>query len=218
METETKICVSIGKVPYDAIAGILNQAEMAEIRLDLAALSEDEIKAVFSAHDNLIATCREGDYNDMERARMLELAIEYGAAWVDVEADSAPGWRERMIKLVKSSDAGLILSNHFYSHTPSPSELKKSVNDMLEAGADIAKIASLVNHPSDASALLGLYTIPGKVVAVGMGPSGVITRIAAPFLGAPFTFASPADDQMTAGGQIEHREMAALIERILAYG
>ncbi len=218
METETRICVSIGKIPFDSIAGILSQVEMAEIRLDLAGLSEKEIKAVFPSHDNLIATCREGEYNDMERARLLETAIEYGAAWIDIEADSHPAWRDRMIKLVKSSGSGLILSRHFFTHTPSMTELKKAVDRMFDLGAGVAKVAAQVNHPSEAAILLGLYSDPRKIVAIGMGPLGVITRLAAPFLGAPFTFASLGDDQPTADGQIEYQEMTGLIRNISSYG
>jgi 3-dehydroquinate dehydratase I len=218
METKTKICVSIGKVPFDAITSILSKVEMAEIRLDLARLDEKEIRAVFSAHDNLIATCREGEYSDMERARLMEVAVENGAAWIDIEADAEPRWRKSMINLVKSSGSKLIISRHFYAHTPSSGELKKSVDEMFEMEADLVKIASHVNHPSEAAALLGLYSLHRKIVAIGMGPLGIITRVAAPFLGAPFTFASLGDDLMTAGGQIEYKEMAALIERISSYG
>ncbi len=218
METETKICVSIGKIPFDAIAGILNKVEMAEIRLDLAGLSEDEIRAVFTAHNNLIATCREGNYNNLERSRLLEIAIEYGAAWVDVEADAEPGWRDSIIKLVKASDSRLILSRHYYTHTPSQAELDKVVDEMFNMDADIVKIASQVNHPSEAALLLGLYSHHRDIVAVGMGSMGIITRLASPFLGAPFTFASVDDDQLTADGQIEYNEMAGLIEKISSYG
>ena len=217
METESKICISIGNIPFDTISGILNKVEMAEIRLDLADLNENEIRAVFPGHDNLIATCREGRYDDMERARLLEIAIECGAAWIDIEADAKPGWRESMIKLVKSSDSNLILSRHFYTHTPSLDELKKVADEMFEMDADLVKIAAQVNHTSEAASLLGLYSYYNSdIVSIGMGPIGVITRLAAPFLGAPFTFASAGDDQITAGGQIEYNEMTGLIEKILS--
>ncbi len=218
METETKICVSIGKVPFDMISGILKEVKMAEIRLDLAGLTESEIKSLFPGHDNLIATCREGRYNNMQRARLLETAIEYGAAWIDIEADSEQSWRSSMIKLVKASDTKLILSRHFFAHTPSYTEMKKMVDEMFKMGADVVKIAAQVNNPSDAAALLGLYSDPRKVVAIGMGPLGVVTRIASPFLGAPFTFASLNDDELTAEGQIEYNEMTAIIEKISSYG
>ncbi len=218
METELKICVSIGKIPFDAIIGVIEQVEMAEIRLDLAGLDEKEIRAVFSSHDNLIATCREGEYDDMKRARMLEVAIEYGAAWIDIEADAEKGWRESMIKLAKSDNVRLILSRHFFTHTPPVAELRTAMDDMFKMGADVVKIASQVNNPSDASSLLGLYSDYRDVVVIGMGPMGIITRLASPFLGAPFTFASFGDKPLTAAGQIDYHEMSELIEKISSYG
>lgn len=218
MENKGKVCVSIGKRPVDEIMGILDQVEMAEIRLDLASLNEDEVKAVFSGHDNLIATCREGVYDDMERARMLELAVEHGAAWIDVETDADPGWRHKMIKLAGSGNTGLILSKHFYSHTPSPVELRKEADNMFSMGAGIVKIACQVNRSSEAAALMGLYSEYENIVVIGMGPLGVITRLAAPFLGAPFTFASFGDKQLTASGQIDYHEMSGMLEKISSYG
>ena len=218
MQSETKICVSIGNVPVDTISGILDQVDMAEIRIDLAGMDNRELKTIFSSHNNLIATCREGEYDDMERARLLENAVEYGAAWVDIEADADPLWRDKMAKTVKAGNCSLILSRHFYTHTPSPSELRRLVDEMFEMGADVVKIASQVNNTAEAAALLGLYADYKNIVSIGMGPMGVITRLAAPLLGAPFTFASFGDNPLTAAGQIEYKEIAELIDRISSYG
>lgn len=218
MENENKICVSIGNTPFDAIPGILAQVGMAEIRLDLANFSDDELKTIFSSHNNLIATCREGEYDDLERGRLLENAVRFGAAWIDIEADAETGWRDRMIKLARTSKTGLILSRHYYTHTPPGEDLKKDVDGMFDMGADIVKIATQVNLPSEAAELLGLYAKYNSIVAVGMGPLGVITRLASPFLGAPFTFASFGENPLTATGQIEYSEMTELIEKISSYG
>ena len=218
MVPEVKVCVCIGNVPFDAIPGMLDKVEMAEIRLDLAELEEDEIITVFESHPNLVATCREGRYNDAERERLLKLAMECGAAWIDIDDDSDGEWTDRMIGAVKDSSSRLILSRHYYSHTPPADELRTIVRAMYDRGADIVKLACHVNSPREAATLLGLYDGFEGLVAIGMGPLGVITRLAAPFLGAPFTFASFGDTEPTAAGQIEYREVTSLIERISAYG
>lgn len=217
MNSDTNICVSIGNIPFDAITTVLGKVGMAEIRIDLTGLGEDELKNVFNSHSNLIATCREGEFDDKQRALLLEKAIEYGAAMVDIEADADPYWRKRMVAKVKEADCILILSRHYYTHTPSGNELRELVDEMFGMGADIVKLASQVNHYSDAAALLGLYADYKNIVAVGMGPLGVITRLASPLLGAPFTFASFGDNPVTAAGQIEYNEMAELLERISSY-
>jgi 3-dehydroquinate dehydratase I len=219
MASESKICISIGKVPFDTILGILDQVDMAEIRLDLASLDEKEMETIFSSHANLIATCREGDYDDNTRAGLLVHAIKHGAAWVDIEADSEPSWRDLMIRQVKEADGcGLILSRHFFTHTPSSDELRDYTVEMFSMGADIVKIASQVNQPSDAAVLLGLYGEFKNLVSIGMGPLGVITRVASPFLDAPFTFASFGENPVTAAGQVELTELNELIEKISSYG
>lgn len=218
METKAKICVSIGNIPFDAISVILDQVEMAEIRIDLVGLNESQLKIVFASHNNLIATCREGEYDDRERARLLENAIDYGAAWIDIEADAEPLWRNNMIKIVNAANCGLILSRHYFTHTPPSSELKYVVEEMFGMNADIVKIASQVNKPSEAASLLGLYSDYSNIIAIGMGQLGIITRLASPFLGAPFTFASFGDNPVTAAGQIEYNDMSDLIQKISSYG
>lgn len=218
MVPETKVCVSIGSMPVDTILSILSQVEMAEIRIDLVKPAKKELEAIFSAHQNLVATCREGEYNDEQRAQMLETAIAHGAAYIDVEADSKGLWRQRMTKIAKAGNCRLILSRHFYLHTPEPDELRQYADEMFGMGAGIVKIASRVNHPSDAAALLGLYHDYKNLVAIGMGTLGIITRLASPFLGAPFTFASFGENPATAPGQVEYREVSSFIEKMSSYG
>lgn len=218
MVTENNICVSIGNVPIDDLLVILGKVHMAEIRLDLAGFDEEAIKKVFTGHNNLIATCREGALGDKQRSAILESAINHGAAWVDIEADAGSEWRERMVKVVRSSQSKLILSRHFYTHTPPPDELRSFIDEMFTLGADVVKLACQVNHVSEAAALLGLYSQYNDLVAIGMGPLGVITRLAAPFLGAPFTFASYGDNPITAAGQIEFVELKGFIDKISSYG
>jgi len=52
------------------------------------------------------------------------------------------------------------------------------------------------------------------MVIIGMGEQGVISRIAAPMLGAEFTFAAAGVGQETAPGQISKDKLLSIIRQI----
>ena len=203
---QAMICVSIGKIPYEEISAILRQSPMAEIRMDLLDLSTDQLHEIFSSHNNLIATCRPGVHPEDQRSEMLQNALVSGAAYVDLEMEASEKWREPIQLLAESLKRKLIISWHNYENTPPAKELKSVVQSMFDAGADIAKIACQVNNEKDNAVLLGLYTEYKNLVAIGMGKQGIITRLAAPLLGAPFTFAA-TDAYETADGQLSRSRM-----------
>lgn len=66
----------------------------------------------------------------------------------------------------------------------------------------------------DNSKILSLYKAPGRLVAIGMGELGKISRIVAPFMGAEFTYASLNDEQATAPGQINYERLNRFILEI----
>ena len=80
-----------------------------------------------------------------------------------------------------------------------------------EGPADLAKIACLVTRPSDNARLLGLLDSGRAILVAGMGPLGAVTRLAAPLLGSPFTYASLSEDAAAAPGQVP----AELLDRLL---
>ena len=52
------------------------------------------------------------------------------------------------------------------------------------------------------------------MVIIGMGEQGVISRVAAPLLGAEFTFAAAETGQETAPGQISKDKLLSIIRQI----
>lgn len=207
------ICVSIANTEFQDILNILEEVGMAEIRIDMLDLMPNQLEMVFSAHNNLIATCRQGRYDDAQRASILARAIEAGAAWVDLEIETSPEWRKPLIDLARSKKCKVIISWHCFGKTPTDDELHGIVDSLYAAGADVAKIACLSNNIADSSRILGLYSKYRRLVALGMGDAGKITRIAALSLGAPFTFAS-VQDNSTAPGQIDYKELEKLVNQI----
>lgn len=205
------ICASIGEKNVEKCMECIGRVEMAEIRIDLSGLKNEDIKRVFSCGKKLIATCRPGKINDEDRKDMLKIAIGSGATYVDIEYEAPPEWKNDLIDFAHKHQCDVIISYHNYDRTPELDELEKIVHDIYAQGADLAKIATHVNMNRDNSKILSLYKAPGRLVAVGMGDLGRISRVVAPFLGAEFTYASLNDSSTTAPGQISYEKLNQFI-------
>jgi 3-dehydroquinate dehydratase-1 len=211
--TRPDICVSIANTSFESIIRILEDVGMAEIRIDLLDLMPNQLELIFSSHKNLIATCRSGRYDDIQRASILSRAILSGAAWVDLEIETSPEWRKPLIELARLKRCKVIISWHCFVKTPDEKELFRIVDSLYSAGADVAKIACMSSNKSDSARLLSLYSTYRRLVAIGMGEAGAITRISSLLLGAPFTFAS-VEGKETATGQIDYKELEKIVNLI----
>jgi 3-dehydroquinate dehydratase I len=208
------ICASIAEKNVEKCIQSLDLVEMAEIRIDLAEFNNDEIRLVFSRRKKTIATCRPGIIKEEERVEMLKIAIESGATFVDIEYEATPEYKNYLIEFAHSHQCDVIISYHNYDRTPELDELEEIVKNCYAQGADLAKIATHINVNRDNSKILSLYKAPGRLVAIGMGDLGRISRIVAPFLGAEFTYASLSEDEATAPGQISYERLNKFILEI----
>jgi 3-dehydroquinate dehydratase I len=128
----------------------------------------------------------------------------------------------RLIATIKAAcrkrGCKLIVSYHNYENTPPREELKVLVNRCFSFGADVAKIACQVNCEADAARILSLYdfdyqaNVDKKIVAIGMGEKGKITRPASLLLGAPFTYASMSTGKETAPGQLTKQTLEDILD------
>jgi 3-dehydroquinate dehydratase type I len=208
------ICVTISDKNPQKCLDILDSVEMAEIRLDLTGYDLDTIKKVFSHPTPTVATCRfENTSLDIQESKLLK-AIESGAKYVDIEMETPEERCYEIIALAKKKGCKVIISYHNFSETPGMKELFKIIDECFNRGADIAKIATMVNHKEDNARLMSLYSVGKPVVSLGMGGMGKVSRITAPLLGSEFTFASQDDGAETAPGQIKYSEMKNLMEQI----
>jgi len=213
------ICLSVAEPTYDCCAALIaaHEPELLEIRLD--GTSVEEMQRIFSLPTAKIATCRPGaGKTDTQRAELLEKAIDAGAAYVDVEIENDTAFKQRIVERARQTDCKVILSYHNFKLTPRAGELKEIMRWCFAEGADIAKIACMVNNKRDCARILSLYTFEAlrdfrepdrelRILVLGMGDMGKITRIAAPLLGAPFTYVSAAVGQETAAGQLDVRTL-----------
>jgi 3-dehydroquinate dehydratase type I len=211
------ICVSLAEPDFRRTAAALRSAglTLAEVRLDLTPLRAAEIARLFGGPVPLIATFRPGRAPAAERAAGLEAAIRAGAAFVDIEHDAPPDYRRRLVRAARGRGCRVILSVHSIRRPPSAAELRRQRDALFRRGADIAKIVYRAATAADGLRLLSLYdtTRRERVIALGTGRTGLATRLAAPFLGAPFTYASLRPGRETAEGQLDWRTMARLLRR-----
>ena len=213
---ESKICVSIGNLSYNEIIEQLKKIGLAEIRLDLLSLTEQEVKSIFELHNNLIVTCRSTKMDDKQRAELLSNALHWGAAYVDVELESGSQFREPIIELAHELNRKVIVSHHDFEKTPNKKELEKIVKLAFKAGGDLVKIACKVNSSEDSARILGLYAEFNNLIAIGLGSGGIITRVTAPLMGAPFTFASLPGKE-TAPGQLDMEQLGTIVNLLETY-
>jgi len=208
------ICVSIDAQNYDECDFYLSKYSFIEYRLDSTRMSLDEINRLFNASNKLIATCRPGKFDDEMRHRILLNAVQGGAQYVDLDNNTETIKISEIKNEAKKSFCKLILSYHNFDITPDESTLKDIINTSLVKGADIVKIACKSNSESDNINLLTLYRhFPkGKLISIGMNETGRITRVAAPYLGAPFTYASIERDSETAPGQINIQSLKRIFD------
>lgn len=195
------ICISLSHISQIEKINVL-KPDMVELRLDL--IREDPMLIMDRLDDGpkVIATCRPGNISDVERLDLLKALMDTKIAYIDIEIDSDPAYCKELIEYARGKHTEVIVSWHDFEKTVTSLELLEIMSDCYEMGADIAKIASMVNSVEDNARLLALYNVPGRKVILGMGDLGKITRVAALKLGAEFTFASLDEGKETAPGQL----------------
>lgn len=206
------ICTSIQHKTYPQILDILNapEVEMAEIRLDLCELSDEEIEDLFGCSDTpLVATCRFGALPWEEVERRLSLAVSAGARFADLEIEAPASVSKRFQKLCRINGTEIIRSFHDFDSTPDDEMLQMALARCFRYGADVAKIVTACASADDVKRLQALYTIvlegvdsmQGRLIAFGMGEAGRMSRLECLRRGAPFTYACFSKGEATAPGQ-----------------
>lgn len=207
------ICVSIGNANFEEIKNLLPKFPLVELRVDLLDLSKDELKQLLALHGNLIITYRANNGNYELMLDMLSNAIEFGAAWVDVDIDTPDDIIKKVVAKARTKNCRVIISYHNFDKTPSTSIFNSIITSVSAYNPALTKIACMANSPNDCVRVLSLYENHSNILAFCMGQVGTITRIAAPILGAPFTYAGLPGKE-TAPGQIDYIKMNEILNSI----
>lgn len=196
--------------------------QMAEIRLDRCPLSIDEIEYLFSSSDTpLVATCRvvdDGDGTWEEAEEKLTVAVEAGAAFLDLEIEAPKEIGKRLRRACTEYGTTMIRSSHFFTGTPSDEVLRSIVEKCRRFGGEIVKIAAMAKSEEDVARVLGLYSDAEpddqrlyELIAFSMGEIGKASRLECLKLGSPFTYAALNENEAAAPGQWSYSEMLTAV-------
>ncbi|KAL1313067.1 hypothetical protein HN51_039640 [Arachis hypogaea] len=133
----------------------------------------------------------EGDENI--RLEALQLAMELGADFIDIELKAASSCLKTMMEYKKNhgNHGKIIVSSYVDGVTPPKSELLKLVTLMKATGADIIK---LVTNAQDITEIERIFSIlpysQVPLIAYSVGDRGLISQLLCPKFGGFFVYGS----------------------------
>ena len=226
------VCVSVASEMVDRAIEIAKHSEpladVIEIRLD--SLSQPEVVPfIQNLTKPLLFTNRPewegGSFKGSEASRvgLLQKAIESDCALVDLELNTAPELRAELLDvLLQHQDTAMIISWHNFSCTPSSEELGEILQQQMESGAHVGKIATMANGFEDVLKVLNLQTIAAEnnfpLIAFCMGRIGMVSRLSTLRLGGFMTYAAPDGGDESAQGQIEVSTLRTMLKKIASAG
>ena len=179
-------------------------SEMIELRVDnIESLSKKDLLLIRKK------TIKEAIFTSQKKEIILN-ALNLGFDYVDIDISLATN-----IDLIKNMTTKIIISFHDFKKTPSLILLKKIKKRIIQIKPDVMKFATMVNSDKDIINLLNLLLSKNnneKLIVVGMGQKGKITRILGPILGSFLTFASTSFGK-SAPGQLKISELKKIYGR-----
>ncbi len=186
-------------------------ADVIELRLDhLENVSERALSALFASlgRPAIVAVNGPEAYGKFqgsraERRSILERAVRAGAAFIDID------WRQarELPDLPKATRR--IVSRHERTRAGPARDLERELRAHTREG-DWLKLVVEAESAADGLEVLSLLDgAPGDLIAFASGAAGSFTRILAPILGSPWTYAAPDPDAGLAPSQTAPGQLAA---------
>lgn len=222
------VATALGDTPdelYERAVRAAREADLVEIRLDAPSGLPWDLRPYFALLGKpAIATVRAAEEggashaDDETRAQILRRALRAGARWIDVEL-----WHESAAELAREAHdlgARVIVSMHDLEGTPPADQLLASLHEARALGADVAKIATRVQGPEDAVALVetALAARRQGIPAALMAVNDPFLRLLAPGLGLAFVYASVGDAPAAAPGQVPAAKVRDVHEDLARHG
>ncbi|MGO9272816.1 MAG: shikimate dehydrogenase [Terriglobia bacterium] len=202
----------------EAQAGKVDSPEVGlELRLDhlkethgLESALDQMLSRLHSRH--MIATCRRTEAGGLfdgtieQQGNLLAAAVRAGCQWVDVEIESVDRAGARWLEQFKP--AKVIVSYHNYRAAP---PLPAIYRRLVRLPVQSVKVACHVRRLCDNLRILDLLKSHRnrgrKLVALGMGGTGIPSRVLALRYGSAFTYGSAGNHLGVAPGQLPSEVM-----------
>src|SRR5713226_5784660 len=223
------VCVARASELAQAIARAAEVADIIELRLDcLLAAELDSAKSILSSLIDkvealIILTMRSGEQGgrvslslDQRLQFWSSIGSTDGNSLRDFELDLVQEYQRRRDERVDWSK--VICSYHDFVGVPS--DLEKIYEEMTATPARIRKIAVQADDATDCIPVFRLLERAQRgdreMIAIAMGPAGIMTRILGPSRGSFLTYGSLDDESATAPGQLTANELREVyrIDRI----
>jgi 3-dehydroquinate dehydratase-1 len=191
--------------------------DLFELRLDRLAGMADEVEKVLPRlRTPLIITARdprEGGANKLRLRQRRDLLARFlsHADYIDVELRSARTLRA-LLAIAKAKNVRRIISFHDFKSTPSARLLVAKAQNAKALRADIFKVATRTDTPTELGRLLEFITknrVNVRLTVMGIGRLGDISRVLLARAGSVLIYASlgPATD---VEGQLSLEQLRAL--------
>lgn len=215
---------------------------MIEWRMDWYESVEDTRKVVsllgklkpLLAHTVFLCTFRskeqggEGQLCQEQYLELIQRVAESGAAdMVDFEFFGTRESKEAVCRVedrvsviagLKQTEVKVVCSQHNFQETPSVDMMTDSLTRMIQAGADFAKLAVMPECRQDVLHLMeAVLSVKDRypdshLIAMSMGPDGVMSRLLGSWYGSEVTFA--AFGKASAPGQAEYAKVSEFLDRM----
>ena len=182
--------------------------DLFEFRLDCLCDVVDQLERKMSSlRVPLIVTARdprEGGMGNLSFAKRRELLSRFlrRAKYVDIELRNARAFKP-LLACTRKRNVRLIFSVHDFKATPSLRSLYASARTAKATGADIFKVATRTDKPSELARLVDFITnkdLNVRVSAMGIGKLGALSRLLLARCGSVLNYASFA--RPTVEGQL----------------
>ncbi|KAF5064415.1 3-dehydroquinate dehydratase [anaerobic digester metagenome] len=214
------ICVPILEKDRKSVLKVASEAvnagaDLVELRID--ALLDSDPQSIIHLMEEinypLIATNRmreEGGHFMGSEAERTEILVEVAdhADYIDIELQTDEKCRSQVIRAAKST----IISYHDFQKTPYLNELLEVVKREKELGS-IAKFAVMPQNMQDTLNVLEVVNQHDNTIGIAMGKMGRYTRVVAPLLGSPITYASLGGG--SAPGQLDVKHTQEIIYKLI---